>query len=123
MLLLYLTVQKQKEFADEMAEKEKVMRDQFIARVSRKEEEMKKREELVSFFFLRLRRLFYLLPFLLCRSSHFTVALDIFIQLNKRAKEIKDTFENEMKQIESQINSLMEEKMKLENKINKKARK
>lgn len=62
-----------------MAEKEKVMRDQFIARVSRKEEEMKKREELVSFFFLRLRRLFYLLPFLLCRSSHFTVALDIFI--------------------------------------------
>ena len=62
-----------------MAEKEKVMRDQFIARVSRKEEEMKKREELVSFFFLRLRRLFYLLRFLLCRSSHFTVALDIFI--------------------------------------------
>ncbi|VDD93301.1 unnamed protein product, partial [Enterobius vermicularis] len=87
--LLEAFAQKQKEFADEMAEKEKVMRDQFIARVSRKEEEMKKREEL----------------------------------LNKRAKEIKDTFENEMKQIESQINSLMEEKMKLENKINKKARK
>lgn len=39
--------QKQREFHEEMAQKEKEMREDFIARVSMKEEEMKRREELV----------------------------------------------------------------------------
>ncbi|VDM46341.1 unnamed protein product [Toxocara canis] len=38
--------EKQREFHEEMAQKEKEMRDNFIARVSMKEEEMKRREEL-----------------------------------------------------------------------------
>ncbi|VDK28283.1 unnamed protein product [Anisakis simplex] len=44
--------EKQREFHEEMAKKDKDMRENFIARVSSKEEEMKRREELVRFCFV-----------------------------------------------------------------------
>uniref|UniRef100_A0A915CBL3 Septin n=1 Tax=Parascaris univalens TaxID=6257 RepID=A0A915CBL3_PARUN len=81
--------EKQREFHEEMAQKEKEMREDFIARVSMKEEEMKRREELN----------------------------------NMRAKDIAESFDEEMKRIESQIHTLMEEKVKLEAKAGKKIRK
>ncbi|VDK51340.1 unnamed protein product [Gongylonema pulchrum] len=40
--------QKQREFIEEMADRDKVMREQFVARVNKKEEEMKRREELLN---------------------------------------------------------------------------
>lgn len=45
------------------------------------------------------------------------------IQNNMRAKDIAESFDEEMKRIESQIHTLMEEKVKLEAKAGKKIRK
>uniref|UniRef100_A0A0N5AD99 Septin n=1 Tax=Syphacia muris TaxID=451379 RepID=A0A0N5AD99_9BILA len=87
--LLEAFAQKQKELYEELAARERTMKEEFIARVSRKEEEMKKREE----------------------------ALTI------RGNEIREKYDEEMKKVESQINTLLEEKLKLEAKVSKKARK
>ncbi|CAG9538619.1 unnamed protein product [Cercopithifilaria johnstoni] len=82
--------QKQREFIDEMANRDKVLREEFVARVNKKEEEMKRREEL----------------------------------LNLRTKEISDNFEEELRRIESQMHTLLEEKAKYEWKtVGKKAKK
>uniref|UniRef100_A0A0R3RYI2 Septin-type G domain-containing protein n=1 Tax=Elaeophora elaphi TaxID=1147741 RepID=A0A0R3RYI2_9BILA len=72
--------QKQREFIDEMTNRDKVLREEFVARVNKKEEEMKRREEL----------------------------------LNLRTKEISDNFEEELRRIESQMHTLLEEKAKYE---------
>uniref|UniRef100_A0AAF5PMB6 Septin-type G domain-containing protein n=1 Tax=Wuchereria bancrofti TaxID=6293 RepID=A0AAF5PMB6_WUCBA len=82
--------QKQREFIDEMANRDTVFRDEFATRVKKKEEEMKRREEL----------------------------------LNLRAKKISDNFEEELRRIESQMHTLLEEKAKYELKTaGKKAKK
>ncbi|VDK85306.1 unnamed protein product [Litomosoides sigmodontis] len=82
--------QKQREFIDEMTNRDKVLREEFVSRVNKKEEEMKRREEL----------------------------------LNLRTKEINDNFEEELRRIESQMHTLLEEKTKYELKITgKKAKK
>ncbi|KAL3990449.1 Septin-11 domain protein [Acanthocheilonema viteae] len=82
--------QKQREFIDEMTNRDKVLREEFVARVNKKEEEMKRREEL----------------------------------LNLRTKEISDNFEEELRRIESQMHTLLEEKAKYELKTaGKKAKK
>ncbi|KAM3727907.1 Septin-2 [Dirofilaria immitis] len=72
--------QKQREFIDEMTNRDKVLREEFVARVNKKEEEMKRREEL----------------------------------LNLRTKEISDNFDEELRRIESQMHTLLEEKAKYE---------
>ncbi|KAK6114087.1 Septin-11 domain protein [Brugia pahangi] len=82
--------QKQREFIDEMANRDTVFRDEFATRVKKKEEEMKRREEL----------------------------------LNLRAKKISENFEEELRRIESQMHTLLEEKAKYELKTaGKKAKK
>uniref|UniRef100_A0A1I7VW61 Septin-type G domain-containing protein n=1 Tax=Loa loa TaxID=7209 RepID=A0A1I7VW61_LOALO len=82
--------QKQREFIDEMTNRDKILRDEFVARVNKKEEEMKRREEL----------------------------------LNLRTKEISDNFEEELRRIESQMHTLLDEKAKYELKTaGKKAKK
>uniref|UniRef100_A0A8R1TPU2 Septin-type G domain-containing protein n=1 Tax=Onchocerca volvulus TaxID=6282 RepID=A0A8R1TPU2_ONCVO len=82
--------QKQREFIDEMTNKDKILREEFVARVNKKEEEMKRREEL----------------------------------LNLRTKEISDNFDEELRRIESQMHTLLEEKTKYELKTaGKKAKK
>lgn len=81
--------QKQREFSEEMTQKEANMREEFVARVNKKEEEMKRREEM----------------------------------LNLRAKELSDSFEEELRRIDSQMHTLQEERMKLEAKAGKKMKK
>jgi len=86
--LMQAFAQKSKELAEEMERQERERRDDFVKRVSLKEDELKRREEI----------------------------------LNLCEKEQDERFQKEMKQFDTQIQVMTEEKAKLEVKLRKNRR-
>lgn len=117
-----------------MTNRDKILREEFIARVNKKEEEMKRREEVVSLILFRSRqKIFCWVVFFFCCVDfltfldskifgnslflHITLTFNgvlCIFQLNLRNKEISDNFEEELRRIESQMHTLLEEKAKYE---------